>query len=107
MVWLWDFSNIKWSRQGKNNLFIYTFCFELNILNAQYVFACKIDDIVHWQVENEEPKAFVDVFMYIADPWYEAAHGTVKDLTVKTTTGRQILNFYTFSTKSSCFGITF
>ena len=49
----------------------------------QYVFSCKIDDTVYWKIENEKPRNFKDVIMYIGDPWYEAAQGLVQGLTVK------------------------
>jgi len=52
--------------------------------DGKYVFECKIDDAVYWKIQNEKPRNFKDVIMYIGDPWYEAATGLVQGLTVKT-----------------------
>jgi len=50
---------------------------------GKYVFSCKIDDTVYWKIENEQPRNFEDVIMYIGDPWWEAVQGLVQGLTVK------------------------
>ncbi|XP_065653612.1 uncharacterized protein LOC136080636 [Hydra vulgaris] len=54
-----------------------------NMCNGVYMFTCYINGKLIHNVENKSPKSFKNVKVYVADPWYNAQDGSIKEIRIK------------------------
>ena len=52
------------------------------LTNGVYMYSIDINDENLYKIENKDPRNFKDVKVYIADPWYTAHDGDIKELLV-------------------------